>query len=467
MSGSLGLLVFLGLMAGSYGASADQHWTTNGTHKGILQRSVPTGAASGLDEASVQGGRDFIGDFKLAYALWALQGEPVQDFVFTWEWRDAILRVATVNGREISSRDLAKYPDLARQFHALKPDSVTLRTVLGFYDAAEHRFGVGEKTLQPDMIDKAGVPNPLHVPGSPAWAEFFRYKEPANNKKVFAEAARVQLTDPKIVAVEWPEEILQLIAREFLRRETAEAAKPATPRPVPADGLNPLERAAAAEKQLNPLELASRGVRTTPENPLEKNVRVEREEQERLASIKREQDARAAALAREQAAEAAAESRREAAEEERRHQYAADMARAEEAADLRAYRRAVAAQARDRRRYDAQSPGANSQSDINQRIRETVGNKSGSGGLQLTAERSENKPRGAAPCPVCQGRRKCVNCEGRGYFENVETHYKKLPPGATAISQDDPGTKQTVRRTCSACEGSGKCHACGGTGTER
>ena len=461
------LLLCLLLHSSLLDAWGDQHWTTNGTHKGFVERAVPSGDTSGLDRTSIKGGRDYLGRYRIGYALGSLLGEPVHDFVFTWDWRDADLVVAEVQGRTVTTRDLSKYPELSKRFFTLKPYAITLEMTAEFFDPAEHRFSVGVKTVQPDMIDKAGVTDPLHVPGSPEWADFFSDNAPDNasreglasrHKKLFKDAASVRLTQPKITAIEWSETMLRLIADEFVRRE-AEKASASKPVAKPPDGLNPMERAALAERKLNPLEMASQGIRTKPENPLEKSVRLESEANARQAAIRQEAD-RQAELARQ--AQWAEDQRRQA-QEERQSQYAADMARAErdaeERADNAAYQRAVRAQSRDKRLRESRSSPALTFS--------APASSGSSGGLQLTVEHSETKPRGVALCPTCYGRRKCVNCEGRGYFEKVEVHYKKLPPGATAISQDDPGTKQTVRKTCGACDGSGKCHDCGGTGIER
>ena len=347
-------------------SASPQHWTTNGIHKGFVEQIVPPGATSGLDSTSTKGGCDYLGHYRLGYALGALMGEPVQDFVFTWNWRDGDLVVADVQGRTDTTRDLAKYPDLAKRFYALKPFAVTVETSAEFFDTAEHRFSAGAKTVQPDLIDKAGVTDPLHVPGSPEWADFFGDNAPDNasreglasrHKKLFKDAASVRLTQPKITAIEWPETMLRLIADEFVRRE-ADKASASKPVAKPPDGLNPMERAALAERKLNPLEMASQGIRTKPENPLEKSVRLENEEKARQAAIRQEDD-RKAELARQAQW---AEDQRLQAQEERQSQYAADMARAErdaeERADNAAYQRAVRAQSRDKRLRESRSSPA-------------------------------------------------------------------------------------------------------------
>jgi hypothetical protein len=439
-------------------ARGDQHWTTNGIHKGFVERSVQSCSTSGLDGSPTTGGRGYLGQYRLGYALWSLMGAPMHDFVFTWDWRDADLVVAEVHGRTVTTRDLAKYPELAKRFYALKPYAVTGETTTEFYDTAERRFGVATKTIQPDAIDRAGVPDPLHVAGSPDWADFFRDNSADNasreglasrHKKLFTDAARVQLTQPKLTAIEWPDTMLRLIADEFVRREAAEKEAASKPKTKPSDGLNPLERAVQAERKLNPLELASQGIRTKPENPLEKSVRLEGEEQARQAAIRQEENHKAE-LARQ--SDRAEEAQRQA-EAERQREFAADMARAERDAEERAvdaaYQRAARAQARDKRRYESQSPWANFQSDMNQRMREIGGSPGSAGG-------SAWDPAGArAPLPN-------PNDTGSGRstspFKPVDSNWHWA----------------TVKVTCSRCDGKGAltgagtrevtCELCKGTG---
>ena len=423
-------------------SNSSQHWTTNGTHKGFVEQIVPPGATSGLDSTSTKGGRDYLGQYRLGYALGSLMGEPVQDFVFTWDWRDGDLVVAAVQGRTVTTRDLAKYPDLAKRFYALKPFAVTVETSAEFYDTAEHRFSVGAKTVQPDMIDKAGVPDPLHVPGSPEWADFFgdnaqdnasREGLASRHKKLFKDAASVRLTQPKITAIEWPETMLRLIADEFVRRE-AEKASASKPVAKPPDGLNPMERAALAERKLNPLEMASQGIRTKPENPMEKSVRLESEANARQAAIRQEAD-RQAELARQAQW---AEDQRRHAEEERQREFAADMARAErdaeERADNAAYQRAVRAQARDKHLRESRSSSAWTFS-----VPSSSGGE-GSARLSTPTTSQPNKPvesnwhwkQVRVTCSLCLGKGfltggqwgdhgpTCGRCQGAGFVNSVE-----------------------------------------------
>jgi len=342
-------IIVLTLLAFTARADDDRHWTTtNHIHRGILQRG-PGG--SGLDDGAA-GGRGYIGQFKLTYSLWSVMDEALDDFIFSWEWQPGNLVVGRGPAGNITSTDLAKYPDLARNFAALKPISVTLATDIEFYNVQGQRYGAGTKTVRPDLIGPAGEKEPMHLTGSPTWENFFQCEnhpsanrtaaftiagQPAasdnsaavapasRNKKLFVEAAHVRLLYPKITAVEWPEGALNLIADEFTRREAAEkkrledAKKPAEAKPKtavkpPGTGPNALERAAngtaknplelAAAGQSsrplnpleraangdtkNPLELASQGVRLAPENPLEKTVRLEAVERARLAEIARQ-----------------------------------------------------------------------------------------------------------------------------------------------------------------------------------
>ena len=236
-AGSLrpGSLLCLLLLSALLAARADdeRHWTTtNHVHNGIIARAASTGSPIALDDSSVPGGRNYLGKFTLSYALWSLSQEPVHDYIFVWEWLPGELVVGHGPAGRVTTSDLAKYPDLAKHFASLKPLSVTLETDIQFYDAQNALVGFGHKTVKPDIIGPAGGGEPLHVPGSPHWEDFFRKDPPASdrasqNKKLFQDAARVQLVRPRLAAIEWPEASLKLIADEFTRREAAEKQRQA------------------------------------------------------------------------------------------------------------------------------------------------------------------------------------------------------------------------------------------------
>ena len=238
---------------------AASHWPTNGVQQGSVSLTAEPGAATALDGPGIPGGRNYLGRFTLAYGLWTLGGEPVHDFIFSWDWHQADLVVARRDGRVISTRDLATYPELSQRFFALKPRSVTLSARIEFYDAKGERVAVGVKQINPGLPEQAGVKDTLHVPGSPRWADYFACEYPdkpardelgRRNQQLFAKAARVRLEAPKVVGIEWPENALDLIADDFLRREGLGVKSVATgPGPQPsaaAPGANAASGSAAA-----------------------------------------------------------------------------------------------------------------------------------------------------------------------------------------------------------------------------
>ena len=377
-------------------AAEERHWTdpTTHAHKGIIPCAASSG--SSLDDSSVLGGRGYIGQFKLSYALWSLVQEPVHDYIFSWDWQPGNHTVGKgPKGNAITTGDLAKYPDLVQQFDAVKPISVTLMADIEFYDAQNRRYGLGRMKVYPDLIGAAGVKETLHVPGSPKWEDYFQYEyndavlhnnigtadRATRNKKLFQEATSVKLVQPKITAVEWPEGELNLIAGEFTRRETAEqqqlaeakkraeakakqlasaqtnaAPKQATgPNPFEqatkkSDSPNPFEQAAngtASSGPANPFEQAKAGVSTGPENPFEKTARLERERQAELArqaEIARREQAQRDEIARQEREEQDRKAELARQEEQRRQEYrdrlAAEERNYEAGAADRAYRRA-------------------------------------------------------------------------------------------------------------------------------
>jgi len=276
---------------------ADIHVSTNGTHTGVLFRSGSPGATSALDSHDVPGGHDFIGSLTLAYGLWTMGGEPVHEFILTWEWHTPTLTLGRRGQHMITTAELRKYPDLTNSFYALKPLSMLLETKVQFYDAAGNRLASAEKVVNPGLLERAQAKPRFHAPGSPRWADFFRTRQAETlagdeldrrHKELFLKAARVELTEPQIKSVTWPEAALSQIVDEFCRREgldsepkvislgshspTTVVATNATPAVTsgPAAGSKPMQT------RLNPLEQAANRI-TTTENPFERAARLETE----------------------------------------------------------------------------------------------------------------------------------------------------------------------------------------------
>lgn len=465
-------------------AIADEHWTTNGVHKGVLERSVPTASGSGLDDQTVAGGHDYIGKYRLAYALWSLDEKPVHDFVFTWDWREADLVVTKVDGNVVMISNLMSYQDLARQFLEIRPVAVTIETSAEFRDAANHRFALIKKVIQPDMIDRAGSTNPVHGPGCPGWADFFQASG-AKNKQVFEDAASVCLTEPKLIAIEWPQEILDLLGKEFLRRKAVGRAT---------TGLNPLEKgvleSAADVARENPLE---RSVRDENDRALARAEKLEAEgpraEVDRLAAEERARIALQAA-----SNEDSARARRLQAEEERLREseqgFVQQIQRASQDAQDRAFQRAAAAQRR-RKQWNETHPLLATSQGWNFTVPENEAPNSapsfnfgvssdrfgfpsqstfkstsfgGSGEPFTLVGETPKKTRKVYdfPCESCDGTAKCSGCRGKGNLSWTET-VTLAHPGATVVTPDDPKGERQFTETCSQCQGSGVCQRCKGT----
>ena len=429
------MLIFTLLAFSTARADEERHWTDTATHahKGIIPCTTGSGSSSGLDDSSVAGGRNYIGQFKLSYALWSLVQDPVHDYIFSWDWQTGNRIVGKgPDGNPITTSDLARYPDLAGQFAALKPVSVTLLADLEFYNAQNRRYAMGTITVYPDLIGAAGEKEPLHVPGSPKWEDFFQYSygpaigaadRATRNKKLFDEATSVKLVRPKLTAVDWPEGSLTLIAGEFTRREAAEkqrltnelaraqaksnqlaqasAAAKTNAAPKLATGPNPFEQAAkksgspnpfeqaangtASSGPANPFELAQAGVRTGPENPFETNARLERERQQELArqaEIARQEQARQDEIARQEREEQERKDELARQEEQRRQEYrdqlAAQERNSEADAEDRAYRRAYNQANRDKAAWMSRNSSQNFGLELQQHFQQTYGNSASS-----------------------------------------------------------------------------------------
>lgn len=204
-------------------AASSEHWTTNGTHKGIL---VEQWGYYGPLETN-----NFIGEFRVSYVMYPDQGEVVEDFLFYWDWPsdNRAIKVGSYTDKETGRQinvllgDLAKYPDLKAEFLASSPVSLEIRGMVFF-------LGLGSdfKTLQSSqfLIEKAGVkPRPM-VAGSPHWADFCespaltREARAAMNKRRFLSAKEVWFDSPQITRIEWSYEP-KAVVREYAKRENA------------------------------------------------------------------------------------------------------------------------------------------------------------------------------------------------------------------------------------------------------
>lgn len=442
--------IHIGLLAGIFaaltsgeGRSADHWTTTNGVHKGVIQwRSE----GSGADPPAV-GGLGYIGSFQISYALWELQGQPLHDYAFTWDWLDRDNLNLGKGEPAVRAKDLLVYPDLRKRFLECAPASLEFSARIDFFDTAGKRIATGRKTIPSHMlsIPRAGAPAGLHLPGSPNWDNFFEVEgEPAKDraawrKELFTRAASVVLSAPQITRIDWVPSLFEGIAKDYrdaeaaARREVeqaAQAAAQAASRQFAAtntdatklpSGPNPFDQAANSNAPANPFEQAAARTPAGPQNPFERAKAVEAQftvppnpfEQanatvtgpenpfERAARLKREEDARLAALARKRAEEAAEAAR------------LAELARLEAERQER-IRIQIAMEEQERQalqaRWERQAQNeAASQAPASPR----PGTGWGRPGPYLTIE---SRPAAVlmVTCSTCGGSGKCSFCKGRG-----------------------------------------------------
>ncbi|MFO1437306.1 MAG: hypothetical protein U1F81_03225 [Verrucomicrobiaceae bacterium] len=273
LAGSLSSMLFLLLMsvatAGTNTIETPTYSTADGKHRGDI-------TVTPLMSNQVA---DKMGKFRLSYSLWTLVGEPVQDYLFSWDWPKGEITVgnAMIDGKQVpvTTKDLAKYPDLLGRFVAVKPVGLTLTASIDFYPKGKPGQAawagpewVGRLTIKPDFIQAAGKPGLSFSPGSPDWADFFSLipvsHEPAGkaerarlHKKIWAESREVRLRNLEITQIEWPDGEFTSILRDYARLESQEGkiadTKPTEPKEPK---INPFELAIAknATKAANPFE---------------------------------------------------------------------------------------------------------------------------------------------------------------------------------------------------------------------
>jgi len=202
-------------------ASSSQHWTTNGSHKGIVVEDCGYGPLET---------NNFIGEFRVSYVMYPNQGEVVEDFLFYWDWLPDFrpIKAGTYTdpgtGRQLDVMlaDLAKYPDLRAKFLASKPVALEIRGKVFFGDYTEAAVKILKSSQF--LIEKAGVKPKSLVAGSPHWADFCqspaqtREAKAAENKQGFLRAKEVWFESPQITRIEWSYEPKAVVV-EYAKRE--------------------------------------------------------------------------------------------------------------------------------------------------------------------------------------------------------------------------------------------------------
>lgn len=284
---------------------ADQHWSTNGMHRGVVGRTG--GAGIGMLDAPKVGGHNWIQEFQLSYALWSEYDEPLQDFVFTWDWpgdgrtNGANWTVATLAHHPldpahgpgvVTVHDLARHADLLKRYLALRPVCVEVTAQIQFLDAQDHPFATGYKRVGITLLERAGMTPVSRAAGSPRWGDFFALIASRSggeasperlNRGVFQKAARVELSGPRITCMEWPEARIERIVQDYVKQEQAALGSPAvaaspTAAGAPSvaaeargdEGVNPLDpQSAQADSAGNPLDPPPAGKVPRAANPLD------------------------------------------------------------------------------------------------------------------------------------------------------------------------------------------------------
>ena len=297
------------LLPGTAVLASEVHWTTTNLHRGLLGCTAPTNPPSALDHAGVTGGRGLMGSFSLRYMMGTRDQKPVQEYKFQWDWNRADVLVTNRHSPSFSTRELGRYPDLAKQFFAIKPVWLALGADLEFFNAKGKRIGSGHKTMRFDLPAPCGSNTATLVPPSPIWAELFQDVEDPKNgspeklgerhQRLMAQTTSLLLVAPRLLQIEWPEKSLEMIAMEYSHREQNPKRRSAAARSVKALAgeasatasntarLNPLERPASSP---NPLEAAVSSGRIPSENPIERALRIEREERLRQEAAEREKE---------------------------------------------------------------------------------------------------------------------------------------------------------------------------------
>lgn len=498
--------VAMALLLTSGRADSDQHWTTNGTHRGIISR---TEHSQSFDPEG------FVGSYTVSYGLWTLMGEPVNDYNVFWKWptgsawEDLIVCKATVDGKpvELHVRDLEKYPDLLTDFRNMKPLSIEFNMDVSFliWNASERTWvpiAFGSKTIRPVMIGQAGQKIESLVPGSPNWDQLVVLRsDPSDdsdsskklrgqhNTEVFQKAGSVEMTFgyPAIKHVQWMGlDAWRRIPEKYAERESKTAAAKtnqisratnavnqakatnAAAKPKLATGPNPFEKAAGkTSASPNPFEQADSGTTSgaspnpfeqaaskpanAPANPFElanAGVRTGPENPfEKNARLEAEERARQEAIRREEA---------RLAEVARLEQEKED-ARQAEIAELRRQRdRLLAIQEADKEEEHSMDHDSSAEEHEKERQPEASSARKGVG-LFLTVQEPTHKWK-TKTCYTCKGSGKCWSCNGLGFVSS------KCGCVNPITCPRCLGTRYTTFK-CYVCDSKGLCPHCRGAKT--
>lgn len=183
-----------------------------------------------------------VGGMTLGIELWTLLGEPVENYIFKWE-KSGVL-YSKENDFLLQAKWLEKYPDLKKRYSLLEPTSIKLKYTVNFdFSGNEAQLqGIPYEMKLPTSkwivqgnreinsitdfyITKSGKEGKELSPGSPKnWKEFIQYNYLANYsneqaKSIFVRSKKAVFFSLELLELEVPELEINLIIKEYLKRE--------------------------------------------------------------------------------------------------------------------------------------------------------------------------------------------------------------------------------------------------------
>jgi hypothetical protein len=175
---------------------------------------------------------------ELSYAVWTLLGEPVEDYLFRWDFSP----MSALTGTSLKPEEMrGRSPELYEALKKIAPLKVFLRATVSFLKEGQTTpFAFAKIDMSPDLPEGAGQWQKLSVPGSPDGDDFmFEVKDQglcapdeksqqngaACLKKVWKASARVQLTELELLHVEWPDVAVKQVVDAYNAREASRGSQ--------------------------------------------------------------------------------------------------------------------------------------------------------------------------------------------------------------------------------------------------
>lgn len=201
-----------------------------------------------------------VKEITLGIEWWTLLNEPVEKYLFRWKRGSSVFSAA--HNISLSENKLNSYPDLLKRFKELKPNyiNVKIETWLNHGDALspenqslfmslpscmqkstyapisgktfyELESNYGTRTINSNShfyISKSGATGNDLSPGSPDnWAEFIKYSCTIDNElaaQLFKSSTSASFSI-KLLSIQVPNNEIDAIAKEYLKRENEEVAE--------------------------------------------------------------------------------------------------------------------------------------------------------------------------------------------------------------------------------------------------